>query len=86
MRAPGCTVRTRPQSPGHTRLPGYAAAREGVVHAVRGRFPLPDERARGVASTPRPLYSVRFDARTLWGADAEPGTVFVDLFEDYLEP
>lgn len=86
MRAPGAAVRTRVQPPGHTRLPGYAAAREGVVHAVRGRFPLPDVGASGEASEPRPLYSVRFDARTLWGAGAEPATVFVDLFEDYLEP
>jgi nitrile hydratase len=30
---------------------------------------------------------VRFDARELWGEDAQPGlTVSVDAFEPYLEP
>ncbi|MBM3626776.1 MAG: nitrile hydratase subunit beta, partial [Alphaproteobacteria bacterium] len=32
------------------------------------------------------LYSVRFDARELWGADApRRDAVFIDLWEPYLE-
>ena len=35
---------------------------------------------------PQPLYSVRFDAAELWGAAAErPGSVYLDLWESYLE-
>jgi nitrile hydratase len=29
---------------------------------------------------------VEFDSRELWGADAEPFRLSVDLFEPYLEP
>lgn len=84
--APGRRVRTRPQAAGHTRLPRYAAEHEGEIHAVRGAFPLPDERALGHDSVPRPLYSVRFDARTLWGTAAGRGSVYLDLYADYLDP
>jgi hypothetical protein len=67
---------------GHIRLPLYVRGRRGVVHALRGRFPLPDELARGERAPARALYSVRFAARDLWGeGDHE---VYLDLFEDYL--
>ena len=40
----------------------------------------------GQGEQPQHLYSVRFDARALWGPDAETrGVVCVDLFESYLE-
>jgi hypothetical protein len=33
------------------------------------------------------VYSVRFDARELWGTDASPRDhVYVDLWDDYLDP
>lgn len=81
--APGQRVRTRSHATaGHTRLPGYARGRQGVVHAVRGRFPFPDEMARAGRAQPQALYCVRFAARDLWGeGDHE---VYLDLFEDYL--
>ena len=47
---------------------------------------------RGRAASPRPprpqhVYSVRFEAQELWGERAAAGdTVYVDLWEDYLEP
>ena len=71
-------------APGHTRLPGYARCRVGTIFALRGRFPLPDEVARHGTAAPQPLYSVRFRAADLWGADAGQHVVFLDLFESYL--
>jgi nitrile hydratase subunit beta len=82
---PGERVRARAaMPPGHNRLPGYVRGRVGVVHAVRGRFPFPDEVARAGWAEPAMLYSVCFLARDLWGAGEH--RVFVDLFEGYLEP
>ena len=47
----------------------------------------PDAHAHGRGEQPQPLYSVRFDARELWGESAEPNqTVHVDLWESYLLP
>ena len=46
----------------------------------------PDLSADGVDEG-RHLYSVRFDARELWGESADANSaVYVDLWEDYLEP
>jgi nitrile hydratase len=70
----------------HTRLPGYASGRRGVVVSVRGGFVFPDTHAHGEGEQPQHLYTVRFSARELWGASAEPGaSVSLDLFEPYLE-
>ncbi len=86
---PGDRIRTRTIDPAHhTRLPRYARGRLGVVERVQRPFPLPDDRARGIAP-PRVerVYTVAFDARELWG-DAGEGahTVTIDLWESYLEP
>lgn len=70
---------------GHTRLPGYAQGKRGVVHAVYAAYDLPDDH-RDVAPAQH-LYSVRFDGTELWGASAEPGTaVHIDMWESYLQP
>lgn len=72
---------------GHTRLPGYIRDRRGVVVAVRGRVPLADDRARGIAA-PRieTLYTVAFEGRELWGDATEAGvSVHADLWDAYLE-
>jgi hypothetical protein len=83
---PGQPVRARLHAaPGHTRLPLYVRGRAGVVHALRGHFPLADELARTGTADPEPLYSVRFAARDLWGDDAGDHDVYLDLFESYLE-
>jgi hypothetical protein len=79
---PGDPVRARLRSaPGHTRLPLYVRGRVGTVHALRGDFPFPD----GGSVEPQALYSVRFQARDLWGEDAGSHQVYLDLFESYLE-
>jgi nitrile hydratase len=86
--APGDAVRTREMHPhGHTRLPRYARGKRGFVHRCHGIHVFPDSNAHGQGEQPQPLYSVRFDARELWGESAEPNqAVHVDLWESYLLP
>lgn len=86
--APGDPVVTRHRHPqGHTRLPRYARGKRGVVHKLHGTHVLPDTNAHGLGEQPEPLYSVRFDARELWGESAEPNAaVHIDLWESYLSP
>jgi nitrile hydratase len=85
----GDRVKTRNVHPKHhTRLPRYARGKLGVIHAVHGVFVFPDTSAHGLGDEPRALYSVRFDAHELWSDSAEPRheSVFLDLWESYLEP
>jgi nitrile hydratase len=83
----GQAVRTRNINPtGHTRLPRYARARQGVVESVRGVFVFPDTNAHGGGEEPQWVYTVCFAARELWGEGAEPGhSVSIDAWESYLE-
>ena len=85
---PGERVRARNiNPPSHTRLPRYARGREGVVEAVRGCHVFPDSVMTGRGENPQWLYTVVFDGRELWGADADPTLrVSIDAFEPYLEP
>jgi nitrile hydratase len=84
----GDAVRARNIHPtGHTRLPRYARGHVGVVNAYHGAHVFPDANAHGLGERPQPLYQVRFDAAELWGDAARRGDfVFIDLWEDYLEP
>lgn len=86
--APGDRVVTRSVHPaGHTRLPRYARGKIGTVHLLHGTHVFPDANAHGLGEDPQPLYSVRFDARTLWGEAAEANQhVHLDLWESYLQP
>jgi nitrile hydratase len=80
----GQGVRARNIHPqGHTRLPRYVRGRNGVITRLAGVQAFPDTGNE----TPQHVYSVRFAARELWGQDAAPrDAVFLDLWEDYLEP
>jgi nitrile hydratase beta subunit len=84
---PGDAVRTRNINPkSHTRLPRYARAKTGVVETVRGVFVFPDTNAHGEGEQPQWVYTVSFQARELWGEDAELGhSVSIDAWEPYLE-
>jgi len=84
----GDSVRARNQHPrGHTRLPRYARGRRGRVARVDAAYVFPDANAHGRGESAQHLYSVRFEARELWGDVAEAGTaVYLDLFESYLDP
>ena len=74
--------------PGHVRTPHFVRGRTGVVAAVAGAYPNPEERAYGRSGEPeRPLYRVLFRQVDLWpdyGGEAHDSTV-VDIFEHWLE-
>lgn len=85
--AEGDEVRARNLNPhGHTRLPRYVRGRLGVIVARNGAHVFPDSHAHGKGEDPRPMYTVRFTARELWGDAANArDSVCLDLWEPYLE-
>ena len=87
---PGEGVRARNlHPPGHTRLPRYARGKTGVVARDNGVYALQDtdEAGQALDRPPQHVYTVRFAARDLWGERASArDTVYVDLWEDHLEP
>jgi nitrile hydratase len=85
---PGDRVRTRNIHPlGHTRLPRYARDKVGVVDRDHGVHVFPDAHAAGLGKKPQHVYSVRFTMRELWGPEASArDRVYIDLWDDYLEP
>ena len=88
----GDGVRARNRHPlGHTRDPRYLRGRAGVIHEHHGAHIFPDDSAAGGPISPLQtgmhLYSVRFTGTELWGQEANKSSVvYVDLWEDYLEP
>lgn len=72
----------------HTRLPGYARGRCGVVGALHGAHVFADAHAQGQGEQPQWLYTVVFNERELWGdgAPAQNLAVSIDAWEPYLEP
>ena len=86
--ATGDAVRVRKMNPsGHTRCPRYVRGVIGKIHTVHEKFVFPDAHAHGRGESPQVLYTVGFDARDVWGRDAEgKGRVYVDLWQSYLEP
>jgi nitrile hydratase beta subunit len=70
----------------HTRLPRYARGHVGIVERLHGAHVFPDSVVAGKGEDPQWLYTVRFDAQELWGADADPTVkVSIEAFEPYLE-
>ena len=70
-----------------TRLPRYVRGHVGVVERLHGVHVFPDSAVLDKGDDPQWLYTVRFDARELWGDDADPTvTVSIDAFEPYLDP
>jgi nitrile hydratase subunit beta len=85
--AVGDQVRTRPgRVDHHTRLPGYAAGKVGVVERVHGAHVFPDTNAHGRGEQPQWLYTVVFDAVDLWPDAPASQRVSVDAWETYLSP
>jgi len=71
----------------HTRMPRYTRGKVGVIERDRGVFALPDRDVYFLDPKPQHVYLVRFEARELWGAAAPArDALFIDLWEDYLEP
>jgi nitrile hydratase len=81
----GDRVRTRNLQPrGHIRLPAYARDKLGRIEAVQGFHVFADRSAVG-EETADWLYTVAFDAPTLWGEAAPAGdAVSIDAWEPYL--
>jgi nitrile hydratase len=84
----GQQVRTKNIHPaGHTRLPRYARDKVGTIDRDHGVFVFPDTNAHFLGEKPQHVYSVRFAAQELWGANAAPrDAVYLDLWDDYLDP
>ncbi len=84
--AVGDRVRTSSEAaPGHTRLPGYVRGLVGTVTALRPAQVFPDTTAHFIAENPQWTYSVSYASTDVWGADAEPFELTIDLYETYLE-
>jgi len=71
---------------GHTRLPRYVRGRIGTVERIQPGHVLPDTDAHFLGENAQHVYQVVFDSQTLWGDDAEPFVLRIDLYDDYLEP
>lgn len=85
--AVGDRVRVRVANPkGHTRAPRYVRGRVGTVDGDHGVHVFSDRHATTGDPDPQQLYSVRFEAEELWGPDGEGAAVYVDLWDDHLEP
>ncbi len=56
-----------------------------MVELIQPAHLLPDTHAHFEGENPQHVYSVRFDSRELWGADAESFQLNIELFESYLE-
>ncbi len=86
--APGARVRARHiEITGHTRLARYVRGKVGVVTALHGWHVFPDTNAHDLGENPQPLYTVRFEAKALWGDNvSRRDCVYIDLWESYLEP
>jgi nitrile hydratase len=77
---------------GHAHLPLFVRGKTGIVERRLGDFAFPEMAtpagtAEAGESSHQPVYSVRFAARELWGADA-PGrdSVHFSIWHDYLKP
>lgn len=82
----GQTVRAKDIHPrGHTRLPRYVRGRRGAIERIQPAALLPDTNAHFEGENAQNCYGVAFDSAELWGPEAEPFTLRIDLFESYLE-
>ncbi len=70
----------------HTRLPAYARAKPGVIHAHHGAHVFADDSALGIEEAQH-IYSVVFEGHDLWAeSENKNDRVFLDLWESYLDP
>jgi nitrile hydratase beta subunit len=84
--AVGDTVRARlTGAVGHTRLPAYVRGHVGRVTHHHGSHVLPDANAHGTERA-EPLYTVGFEAATLWPERARSrDRIHLELWDSYLE-
>lgn len=83
----GDRVRAKDIHPlGHTRLARYVRGRVGTIEIVQPAQLFPDTHAHFLGEHPQHVYNVSFTSEELWGPEAEPFELRMDLYEDYLEP
>ncbi len=72
---------------GHSRRAGYVRGKTGVIISHHGSFIYPDSAGNGHGDAPEHLYTVRFSAEELWGAQyADPnGSTCFDVWDPYIE-
>ena len=71
---------------GHNRLPNYLRGQTGTITAERGLVDLPDALAARAGRKPRPVYTVEFLARDVWGDPAVgDDRLSAEIFQDYIE-
>jgi nitrile hydratase beta subunit len=71
---------------GHNRLPNYLRGQVGTITAERGLTNLPDALAARAGRKPRPVYTVEFLARDVWGDGAAgDDRLSAEIFQDYIE-
>jgi len=84
--AVGDRVRAKDIHPqGHTRLARYVRGRVGTVRILQPAQLFPDTHAHFLGECPQHVYNVSFPSEELWGPEAEPFDLRMDLYEDYLE-
>jgi nitrile hydratase beta subunit len=71
---------------GHNRLPRYTRGHVGTVAEIHPAQVLPDTNAHFIAENAQHVYAVAFDSKELWSDEAEPFTLTIDMYDDYLEP
>jgi nitrile hydratase len=89
--APGTRVRVRDdwperRGPCHIRTPHYLRGREGVIQAVLGAFPNPEDLAFARPAPRRPLYHVLFEQPPIWAEGEAGDSLLVEIFEHWLDP
>jgi nitrile hydratase len=85
----GDQVRVKKHNPTHhSRLPSFTKSCLGWIDTYHGAHLSHEPLSRSEGEVPEHLYAVRFSTGELWGDGAESpnDSVYVDLFEHYLEP
>ncbi|HWL29406.1 MAG TPA: SH3-like domain-containing protein [Burkholderiaceae bacterium] len=70
----------------HVRVPGYVRGKTGTVVGRSPASPFPDASAHDMPALSEPTYQLRFLSTELWPGASEEASVYVDLFQSYLEP
>jgi nitrile hydratase subunit beta len=85
--AVGDRVRVIDDSPlAHTRKARYVRGKTGEIVLAHGTMIYPDSAGNGDGEDPKHVYTVKFDARHVWGEDGDPNaSLYFDVWEPYLE-
>lgn len=67
------------------KLPAYVRGHEGVIEAVQPAHVFPETHARFLGENAQHVYSVRFTSTELYGDDAEPFELTIEIFDTYLQ-